>query len=131
MLTYLICLPTCYKYICHAGYVANFRVDLRDGTSIESMMRQVIEEFGVPGINVYADNLFVTVGQLRWCMQRRVNLAGTTRRGRGFPADLDFDGMELGDWDWRMTNDGLLAVAWRDVGQTKAMYVSWCICSLC
>ena len=129
MLTCLyVQLSACIYY---AGYVANFRVDLRDGTTVESMMRQVIEEFDVSGINVYADNLFVTVDQLlRWCMERRVNLAGTTRRGRGFPADLCFDGMELGEWDWRMTDDGLLAVVWRDVGQTKAMYVS-CICSIC
>ena len=86
------------------------------------MMQEVIAGFNVSGINVYADNLFVTVDQLRWCKDHhQVNLAGTTRRGRGFPADLTFDGMVPGDWDWKMTEDGLLAVAWQDVGQTKAM----------
>ena len=103
--------------------MATFRVDLRDGTTIAAMMRQVLEDFDVPGINVYADNLFVTVDMLRWCKQRQINLAGTTRRGRGYPDDLNFAGMQPGDWDWLMTNDGLLAVAWRDVGDTKAMSV--------
>lgn len=77
------------------GYVANFRVDVRDGTTISEIMRNVIDEFNVPGIKVYADNLFVTVDMLRWCKKQGVNLCGTTRRGRGFPDELDFKGMEV------------------------------------
>ena len=105
-----------------AGYVANFRVDLRDGTPIAAMMRQVLDEFNVPGVCVYADNLFVSVDMLRWCKENAFNLCGTTRRGFGFPDELQFERrMRLGDFDWRMTADGLLAVAWKDVGDTKAM----------
>ena len=74
-----------------AGYVANFRVDVRDGSTISEMMRYVIDEFNVPGIMVYADNLFVTVDMLHWCDLNGVNLCGTTRWARGFPAELTFD----------------------------------------
>ena len=81
----------------YTGYVANFRCDLRDGTTVAAMMRQVFDEFNVPGINIYADNLFVTVDMLRWCKQNHYNLCGTTRRNRGFPAELDFAGMKVGN----------------------------------
>ena len=124
-----------------AGYVANFQVDCRDGTSIATRMCNILDDFNVPGICVYADNAFVSVDMLRWCKQKKINLCGTTRRTYGFPVDLQFDGMQVnmlcvfftthshtqhtysqvGDFDWRMTDDGLLAVAWLDVGKTKAM----------
>ena len=78
-----------------AGYVANFQVDLRDGTTIASMMRRVLKDFNVFGIDVYADNLFVSVNQLRWCAANGINLAGTTRRTYGFPAELDCTDMQV------------------------------------
>ena len=93
-----------------AGYVANFRVDIRDGTPVAAMMRQVLDEFNCPGIKVYADNLFVTVDMLRWCKEHKINLCGTTRIGRGFPKELSVFGLRHGEFDWRMTDDGLLAV---------------------
>ena len=71
-----------------AGYVANFRVDTRDGSTIAEMMKYVNDEFNVPGIEVYADNLFVSVDMLRWCRANGVNLCGTTRRTFGYPDDL-------------------------------------------
>ena len=43
--------------------MCSFRVDLRDGTSVSDMMRQVLQDFNVPGIDVYADNAFVSVDQ--------------------------------------------------------------------
>ena len=78
-----------------AGYVANFQVDLRNGTSIATMMKDILMEFNVKGIDVYADNLFVSVDQLRWCAEHDINLAGTTRRTYGFPADVSCDEMEV------------------------------------
>ena len=114
----------CFICLCFdvAGYVTNFRVDCRDGTSIAAMMRQVLDEFNLPGVRVYADNMFVSVEMLRWCKSKGINLCGTTRRTFGYPSELDFENLpNRGDSDWRMTDDGLLAVAWRDVGQTKAM----------
>ena len=77
------------------GYVANLQVDLRDGTTIETMMRRVLEDFNVFGIDVYADNLFVSVAQLRWCKERGINLAGTTRRKYGFPDELQCVDMQV------------------------------------
>ena len=59
------------------------------------MMKQVISEYNVPGCNIYADNLFISVEMLRWCKERQVNLCGTTRRGKGYPDDLVFKGMEV------------------------------------
>lgn len=112
--------PACCRC---AGYVGNFKVDLRDGTTIAEMMRQVLDEYNVPGTEVYADNLFLSVDMLRWCKRNSINLAGTCRRGRGYPEELrlGFSDMNSGDVDWRMTEDGLLSVAWMDVGCTKAM----------
>ena len=81
----------------------------------------ILDEFNVKGVEVYADNAFVSVEMLRWCRTKGINLCGTTRRNYGFPDELKFEGMEPGDWDWRMTDDGLLAVAWKDVGDTKGM----------
>ena len=101
--------------------MANFRVDLRDGTTVALMMKEVLEDFNVEGIDVYADNLFVSVEMLRWCKTRKINLCGTTRRQFGFPDELTFEGLTPGQYDWRMTSDGLLAVAWKDVGNTKGM----------
>ena len=79
------------------GYVANFRVDLRDGTTIASMMSQVLEGYNVPGTNVFADNAFVSVEMLRWCRDNGINLCGTTRVQYGFPQDLRhcFDQMRV------------------------------------
>ena len=51
-------------------------------------MRRVLEDFNVFGIDVYADNAFVSVAQLRWCKDHGINLAGTTRRTYGFPPEL-------------------------------------------
>ena len=107
----------------------------------------MLDDFNVPGIEVYADNAFVSVGMLRWCKERGINLCGTTRRSYGFPPELTFEDMEVicllfvacfllpicihthihaqqvGDSDWVMSQDGLLATAWLDVGETKGMYV--------
>ena len=77
------------------GYVANFQVDLRDGTIIETMMCRVLSDFNVNGIEVYADNLFVSVSQLRWCAEHGINLVGTTRRTFGFPNALSFTDMQV------------------------------------
>lgn len=74
---------------------ANFRVDLRDKTTVASMMQQVLDEFNVPGVQIYADNLFVTVDMLRWCNNNYYNLCGTTRQHRGFPDDFDWRNMEV------------------------------------
>ena len=77
----------------NAGYVANYRVDIRDSTEIAAIMNQVLDEFNVTGIRLYCDNLFVSVNMLRWCRENGINLAGTTRRNFGFPAVLQFDGI--------------------------------------
>ena len=122
LLANLYCIIDVFVYSQFAGYVANFRVDCRDKTTVAAMMRQVLDEFNIPGSTVYADNLFVSVEMLRWCNKHGINLCGTTRRSYGFPQELDFGTLpNRGDMDWRMTEDGLLAVAWRDVGQTKSM----------
>ena len=61
-----------FVFCVRAGYVANFQVDLRDGTSIATMMRRVLLGFNVDGIEAYADNLFTSVDQLlRWCAELR------------------------------------------------------------
>ena len=92
---FLTCTCLFFPHACFAGYCCSFRVDLRDGTSVSDMMREVLIDFNVPGICIYADNAFVSVDQLRWCRDNKINLCGTTRSTFGFPAELDFDGMEV------------------------------------
>lgn len=93
-------IATAFSQICllmsMPGYVANFRVDLRNGTSTEAMMREVLDDYNVPGTEVFADNLFVSVAMLRWCKEHHYNLAGTTRRSYGFPKELVFDDLAVG-----------------------------------
>ena len=36
--------------------------------------------------------------------------------------------VQVGESEWHMTKDGLLAVAWKDVGDTKGMYVVLSFC---
>ena len=76
--------------------MANFRVDLRnDDTTIASMMKEILDEFNIRGVKVYADNLFISVSMLRWCKEHGINLCGTTRSTFGFPKDLSFDGIQV------------------------------------
>ena len=103
------------------AYTANFRVDLRDGASNEDMMKSVLQPFKDKGYTVWGDNAFVSVKMLRVCREWGINFAGTTRTTFGFPAELVDKNLEPGEWRWLMTNDGLLAAYWSDVGYVKLM----------
>ena len=103
------------------GYTNNFRVDLRDGTSIEAIFCSVLTPFENKGYTVWGDNAFTTVNMLRYCKDRGINFAGTTRTTYGFPSTLVDDSLEAGEWRWLMTSEGFLAAYWADVGYVKLM----------
>ena len=103
------------------GYCQNFRTDLRDGTSIETMAKGVLQPFTNKGYTVWADNAFVSVSMLKWCREEGINFAGTTRTTYGFPKSLVVDNLPQGEWRWLMTNPGILAAFWSDVGNVKLM----------
>ena len=58
---------------------------------------------------------------LRRCKDWKINFAGTTRTTFGFPKQLIDESLEPGEWKWLMTDDGLLAAYWSDVGFVKLM----------
>ena len=55
------------------AYTQNFRVDLRDGTSIETMFRGVIQPLEGKGYNVWGDNAFTgtTVAMLKHTKEKK------------------------------------------------------------
>ena len=104
-----------------SGYTQNFRVDLRDGTSIAQMMASVMKPFEGQGYNVWADNAFVSVATCIDCKAKKINFAGTTRTTFGFPPDLIDETLPAGSWRWQMSPEGILAAYWADVGFVKLM----------
>ena len=103
------------------GYTQNFRVDLRDQTSVEAMFLSVLGPFKSKGYTVWGDNAFTTVNMLRECKASGINFAGTTRTTYGFPRSLVDENLEAGEWRWLMSRDGFLAAFWADVGYVKLM----------
>ena len=104
-----------------SGYTQNFRVDLRDGTSIGTMMKGCLAPFEGLGYNVWGDNAFVSVDMLKYCREKGVNFAGTSRTTFGFPSSLIDEDLSMGEWKWKMAAPGLLAAFWCDVGFVKLM----------
>ena len=80
------------------GYTNNFRVDLRDGTPIETMFSSVLTPFNNLGYTVWGDNAFTTVAMLRETKERGFNFAGTTRTTYGFPKTLVDEDLNPGEW---------------------------------
>ena len=103
------------------GYTNNFRVDLRDKTSVEAMFQSVLKPFEGKGYTCWGDNAFTTVNMLRECKKRGINFAGTTRTTYGFPRSLVDENLEAGEWKWLMSKEGFLAAFWADVGYVKLM----------
>ena len=99
------------------GKMKNFMMDMREKkTTIESMFRSVVEPaLSGSGVNLFADNAFVSVTQCRWAMDHQINFSGTSRTTYGFPKAL-IDGPDAptkkGDWYFAMTTDGLIATSW-------------------
>ena len=105
----------------HSGYCQNFRTGLRDGTSIETMAKGVLSSIKGKGYTVWADNAFVSVAMCKWARDNQINFAGTTRTTYGFPSELINDDLDQGKWVWAMTEPGILAAFWSDVGNVKLM----------
>ena len=104
------------------GYCKNFRTDLRDGTTIETMAKGVLSVIAGKGFTCWADNAFVSVAMCKWCKEQKINFAGTTRTTYGFPKSLIDEDLAQGEWRWAMTESGILAAFWSDVGNVKLMY---------
>ena len=80
------------------GYTQNFRVDLRDETSVQAMFLSVLTPFYDKGYTVWGDNAFTTVNMLRETKRHGVNFAGTTRTTYGFPRSLIDENLQPGEW---------------------------------
>ena len=98
-------------------YVKNFMMDIRNKKcTLEKMFRDVVgPALGGSGVNLFADNAFVSVLQCRWARDNQINFSGTTRTSYGFPKEL-IEGPHApttkGDWAFAMSPDGLLATSW-------------------
>ena len=73
------------------------------------------------GYTVWADNAFVSVAMCKWTKEVGINFAGTTRTTYGFPVELVEEDLPQGEWKWAMTEPGILAAFWSDVGNVKLM----------
>ena len=80
------------------GYTQNFRVDLRDGTSVETMFRGVLQPFEGHGYTVWGDNAFTSVAMLKHTKEKKINFADTTHTTFGFPAHLIDTDLPMGEW---------------------------------
>ena len=105
------------------GYLKNFVVDLRDKTTIEDMMFRVLEPYKALGYNVWADNLFVTVGSCKRAKDMGINLAGTCRSNSGFDMKLwdDKSVSKAGDWKCTAAEPGIFSTVWIDAVRCKFM----------
>jgi len=107
------------------GYVSNFRVDQRDGTTIEDQMFDVFTPYEGLGYNVWADNLFISVHSLKRAKDLGINLAGTARGGAnsGFPSELfnSKDVKETGNWATMSAEPGINAYVWEDASRVRLM----------
>ena len=113
--------------LCEAGsgYLVTF-VTRQPTTefSIEGAMFSLLKDVSDKWHRVYADNLFISTKTLRWCKDNGIYLCGTARTTHGFPAAISrkFGGvLEKGESSWRMTRDGLCAIAWHDSVVTQFM----------
>ena len=100
------------------GYLVTFATRDPNGTlGVHGVMNHLLDDVAGRWHCVYADNLFITLGTLRRAKLMRIHLAGTARTSFGFPRVLrDVEGKNLkrGDYVWKMTSDGVLALAWKD-----------------
>ena len=107
------------------GYLINFVVDLKDGTSVEAMMLKTLEPGFHQGFKVWADNLFVSIISLKKLSDKGLGFAGTTRTNFGFPKSLleeiGESRFRRGDWRFLMSEDGILACARKDTADVKIM----------
>lgn len=65
---------------------------------------------------IYFDNYFTSVPLLIDLKQKNLNACGTLKKGKKFlPNDfIDDKKLHRGECDWRMTDDGLLCLKWKD-----------------
>ena len=100
------------------GYLVTFATRDPNGTlGVHGVMNQLLDDIAGRWHRVYADNSFITLGTLRRAKEMHIHLAGTARTTFGFPRALkDVEGKNLkrGDYVWKMTSDGVLALAWKD-----------------
>ena len=109
------------------AYLAYFHVDTRRShETISFMFKKVLRNIHGKWHAVHADNAFITVEQLKRCLQDdvKIRLEGTSRTTYGFPRNL----VELaaarpgrGEYLFKMAPPGLLATAWHDCGLVKFM----------
>ena len=100
------------------GYLVTFATRDPNGTlGVHGVMNHLLDDVAGRWHRVYADNLFITLGTLRRAKLMRIHLAGTARTNFGFPRslkDVDSKKLERGEYTWKMTSDGILALAWKD-----------------
>ena len=100
------------------GYLVTFATRDPSGTlGIHGVMNHLLEDVAGSWHCVYADNLFISLDTLRRARAMHIHLSGTARTTFGFPRRLkDVEGKNLGrgEYVWKMTSDGILAVAWKD-----------------
>lgn len=105
-----------------SGYIDEFQIYTGkvNGNAEKQLGPRVIKDLtrSLVGKNyfVYFDNFFTSLPLLRELKKDNINATGTIRKGRkGIPGDLKPEKtMKQGDYDWRITDDGISLVKWMD-----------------
>ncbi|XP_045466774.1 piggyBac transposable element-derived protein 4-like [Harmonia axyridis] len=104
------------------GYIDEFQIYTgKVNDTVETQLGpRVIKDFtrSLIGKNyfVYFDNYFTSLPLLRQLRAENIHATGTIRKNRiGIPGDFIAHKMlKRGDFDWRMTDDGISCVKWMD-----------------
>lgn len=104
------------------AYISEFDIYTgKIGTVIEKrlgerVVKSLTRELEGKNHEVYFDNYFSSVPLMKYLKDHGVHACGTVRKGRvGFPTDFENEkGMQRGEFQFRCSEEGLLALMWKD-----------------
>ena len=104
------------------GYISQFEIYTgKVGTLTEKnlgarVVKTMTENLNGKNHHVYFDNYFSSLPLMRNLLQHQVYACGTVRQGRvGMPKDFTSDkSMERGEFQFRCSEEGLVALLWKD-----------------
>lgn len=105
-----------------SGYVSQFQIYTGkinaspEGNLGSRVVKDLSRTLVGKGFNLYFDNFFNSVQLQKDLQSEKIYSCGTFRKGRkGMPQDLLEDkNLQQGQFDWRVSNDGLAFMKWKD-----------------
>lgn len=105
-----------------SGYVCQFQIytGKSENTTEKNLGKRVVLDLTRPIVGkffkVYFDNYFNSLELQRDLLRDNIYACGTARKGRKYiPTDLHDDkGLQRGDFDYRVSTDGIVCLKWMD-----------------